>query len=166
MKTAFFAVALGALVAPMAAQEDQAPDISPEDLQASFEKHFSKFDWSQVSPEALGMKLNFDEMSDEELRALAEVFVKPGLIGPEEAQVFIDSLVDPRMRAMLQGLSGKWNEIMEKLIADPQYHDFLRKFAEVDMDALTEAVGIPGGLAGAMASLSETSSDNAAENID
>ncbi|KAL8443237.1 hypothetical protein Emag_006024 [Eimeria magna] len=178
MKAAFFAVALTAVAAVKAADEKQpdVTDLTPEgsvtssnkssnsssnssllwaeerinQINSLFASEGAKIDWQKFSPEALGMSLNFEEMSEEELKKVVKAFVKLNLISPEEADTFASFLVDPRMRLMLENVTENWPETMQKIIRDPEYLDFLKGFqSNVDEQALADIVGLRDGLPGA-----------------
>ncbi|KAL8443889.1 hypothetical protein Emed_006549 [Eimeria media] len=153
MKAALFAVAFAAVAAVKAAEEEKKPDVTdltPEEINQIFASEGGKVDWSKFSPEALGMSLNFEEMSEEELKKVVGAFVKLNLISPEEADTFASFLVDPRMRLMLENVTENWPETMQKIIRDPEYLEFLKGFqANVDEQALAEIVGLKDGLTGA-----------------
>ncbi|CDI81636.1 hypothetical protein, conserved [Eimeria praecox] len=161
MKGAFFVLALGALAA-VHAEEDRKPGEgivqradatkpTPEDLNAIFNSGAGKVNWENFSPEALGMQLNYDEMSAEELNKVVDAFVQLGLISPEEKESFGASLVDPVMRSMLQTVQENWPTTMEKIMNDPDYVQFLKNFQKnIDEKALATIVGLKDGLRGAV----------------
>ncbi|CDI81694.1 hypothetical protein EAH_00062830 [Eimeria acervulina] len=162
MKGTFIALAFGAFAALHAAGEEErtAPlpkglgkkrPPTPEELSAIFGSDGGKIDWTNFSPEALGMQLNYDEMSTEELEKVIDAFVRLGLISPEEKESFGASLVDPSMRSMLQTVQENWGETMEKVMKDPEYLNFLKGFQNnIDENALATIVGLKGGLGGAI----------------
>lgn len=120
-------------------------------MNALFANQANKIDWSKFSPEALGMQLNFAEMSAEELQKVVDAFVKLGLISPEEADTFGSFLTDSRMRNMIQNVTENWPETMQKITNDPEYLKFLQNFqSNVDEKALADIVGLKDGLAGAI----------------
>lgn len=121
------------------------------ELSSIFNGDTSQIDWSNFSPDALGMQLKFDEMSTEELEKVVAAFVRLGLISPEESEAFAASLVDPRMRNMLQQVSDNWPETMQRVLKDPAYRDFLKNLEDsLDEDALANIVGLKDGLQGAL----------------
>lgn len=151
MKNAFLAVAFGAFVAVSASETPEKQDVNPEDLSALFTAEGGEIDWNNFSPEALGMHLNFDEMSSTELDKIVEAFKKLGLITPEESESFAASLTDPRMRNMIQSVTENWSETMAKIVKDPQYMKFLKSFqSSIDEQALATIVGLKDGLNGAI----------------
>ncbi|CDJ37809.1 Eimeria-specific protein, related [Eimeria tenella] len=150
MKGLFFTVALGAAVAVNASDDGSNNKMKPEDLSAIFNGE-GQVDWSAFSPEALGMHLNYDEMSQQELDAVVDAFIRLGLISPEERDSFAASLVDPMMRSMLQTVNENWPETMQKIIKDPDYLKFLSQFQNsIDEGALATIVGLKEGLSGAI----------------
>ena len=121
------------------------------ELNALFNAEGSQIDWNKFSPDALGMNLNFDEMSNSELEKIVSAFVQLGMISPEETEAFTASLTDPRMRNMIRTVSENWSETMNKIIRDPQYLRFLKGFQnDFDEKALTTIVGLKEGLKGAI----------------
>ncbi|CDI82423.1 hypothetical protein, conserved, partial [Eimeria acervulina] len=120
-------------------------------LSAIFGSDGGKIDWSNFSPEALGMQLNYDEMSTDELDKVVDAFVRLGLISPEERESFGASLVDPSMRNMLQAVQENWSDTMDKVMKDPDYLKFLKGFQNnIDENALATIVGLKSGLGGAI----------------
>ncbi|CDJ66672.1 Eimeria-specific protein, related [Eimeria necatrix] len=154
MKGLFFTVALGAAVAVNASEDGSSNSgnkMKPEDLSAIFNGEGSQIDWSAFSPEALGMHLNYDEMSQQELDNVVDAFIRLGLISPEERETFAASLVDPMMRSMLQTVNENWPETIQKIIKDPDYLKFLSQFqSSIDENALATIVGLKEGLSGAI----------------
>ncbi|KAL8440466.1 hypothetical protein Efla_005608 [Eimeria flavescens] len=152
MKAVFFTLALSAVAAVKAGEEQphDMAELSPEEITKIFTSEASNIDWDKFSPDALGMSLNFEEMSDEELKKVVDAFVKLKLISPEEAETFGAFLVDPRMRHMLEKVTENWPETMQKIIKDPDYLQFLQSFqSNVDEEALAQIVGLKDGLPGA-----------------
>ncbi|KAL8270868.1 hypothetical protein Esti_005239 [Eimeria stiedai] len=163
MKGAIFAFALTAVAAVKAADEKEESDagsMGPEQLGDLLTSQGGEIDWSRFSPDALGMRLAFQEMSEDELKKVVDAFVKLNLISPEEAETFGAFLVDPRMRRMLENVTENWPETMQKILQDPEYRSFLQTFqSNVDEKALADIVGLPEGLAGAAQKVSEEQSD-------
>ncbi|KAL8426611.1 hypothetical protein ACSSS7_008054 [Eimeria intestinalis] len=159
MKAVFFAVALTAVAAVKAGEEEkQEVGLTPEDVKDIFSGDGGSIDWEKFSPDALGMSLNFQEMSEDELKKVVSAFVKLNLISPEEADTFASFLVDPRMRLMLENVTENWPETMQKIIKDPDYLQFLQSFqSNVDEEALAQIVGLKDGLPGAAARAEEQS---------
>lgn len=121
------------------------------DISAIFNSPEEKIDWSKFSPDALGMHLNYDEMSEEELKRVVDAFLKLQLITPEEKESFAASLADPRMRSMLQSVTENWPETMNRIIKDPNYTEFLKSFQNsIDEEALSAIVGLKDGLQGTL----------------
>ncbi|CDJ53027.1 hypothetical protein, conserved [Eimeria brunetti] len=149
MKAALLFVAAGALAVVNAEENRKKP--TPEDISAIFDGDAKNIDWSNFSPEALGMHLNYDEMSTEELEKVVDAFVRLGLISPEERESFGASLVDPVMRSMLQTVTENWPATMQKIMKDPEYIKFLKGFQNnMDEAALATIVGMKEGLQGAL----------------
>ena len=119
------------------------------DLNQIFNGENGNINWADFSPDALGMHLNFDEMSAEELQKIVAAFIKLKLITEEEAEAFGASLTDPRMRNMLQGVMDNWPETMNRIVKDPDYVNFLKDFqSNIDEAALATIVGFKDGLKG------------------
>ncbi|CDJ59663.1 hypothetical protein, conserved [Eimeria maxima] len=163
MKGAILALAFGAFAAVHASEDEKKPTpaeggaaaqpegAAPEDISAIFNAEGGKIDWNSFSPEALGMQLNYDEMSTEELEKVIDAFVRLGLISPEERESFGASLVDPVMRSMIQTVNENWPATMEKIMKDPEYLNFLKGFQNnIDEAALATIVGLKEGLPGAL----------------
>lgn len=147
--------AFGACTAVSASEKNDTQSAVENLLQGG-----AQIDWNMYSPSALGMNLNYDEMSQEQLQEVARAFASLGLIGAEEIEEFVQALQDPRMRRMMKNVTERWPETMTKVMSDPKYQAFLQEFqGGFSEDTLAKIVGLKDGLAGAARQIEEAEAE-------
>lgn len=152
-KTFFVALAFGA-VAAHAAQDGTTPPAAPPagefNMVSELEALASGIaegavDFSQFSPDKLGMNLNFRDMSDEELSRIASVFVSMGLVKEEELPSLKVALRSAPMAHAAEDLMNNFEEKMETMLQSKELQDFIQKqWGNVTPDVLKKLLNIEG----------------------